>query len=284
MRQLPLDPIRWSSGITAAILAAGGAALAATDEQALPAGLILLLLILLGNISRVYRYADVGGALLGCGAYAILEQNGGSAGLVAWLAATLSFAAAVAAVRLQEAQIRAGESHIRRMHQVADDLSLSDSSSGLLKRRYGELALEEEVKRARRTKSELCLVVMASDPVGEQPLGAPRDAEAAAAVLGGLLQRALRSCDRGIRLDSDLFAVILPATNAEGGAIAAQKLRLEAAHEGDFALRCGVAAFPRHAVSAAELVVEAEAALGIARAAGLPVVSPTMLREYAAAT
>jgi GGDEF domain-containing protein len=282
MRRLPLDPVRWSTGITGAVLAAGVAALAATDLQAMPVGLAFLLLILAGYLSRVYRYGDIAGLLLGCGAYAILEQNRvGGGGLAAWIAATVSFAAAVVALRFQEEQVRAGESHIERMHQVAEDLTLADGS-GLLKRRYGELALEEEVKRARRTKADLCLLLVATDPVSDQPEGEPHDSEADAVLIGDLVRRMLRSCDRGIRLGPSMFAAILPATAAGGGSIAAHKLRLEAEHEGGCALRCGVAAFPRHAVSAAELLEEAEAALGIARAAGLPVVSPTMLHKFAA--
>jgi hypothetical protein len=64
----------------------------------------------------------------------------------------------------------------------------------------------------------------------------------------------------------------------------AQKLRHAVEQATGQQAHCAVAAFPHHAASATELVEEAEAALGLARAAGLPVVSPSMLREFATAT
>ena len=266
------------------VVGASVAWLAATDLQALPVGIVCLLLILVGHLSRVYRFGDVVGLLVGCGAYAIVEQDRGSSGLTAWAAAMAAFGGTVATVRFQEARIRVVEAHVQRMQQAVEDLTLTDLNSGLLKRHYGELALEEEVKRARRTITDLCLVLVAADPVNEQPLDIPVDDEEEATGIGEVFRRVLRSCDRSTRLGPALFAAILPATNAEGGSIVAQKLRHEAEKYGSHQFRCGVAAFPRHAVSAAELLEEAEAALGLARAAGLPVVSPSMLHDFAAAT
>jgi GGDEF domain-containing protein len=243
-----------------------------------------MLLIVVGNLSRIYRFGDVVGLLIGCAAYVALEQDRGSSGLTAWVAAIAAFGVTAVVLRFLEERIRFGEAHIERMHQAAEDLTLTDLSSGMLKRRYGELALEDEVKRARRTNAELCLVLVATDASNIQPLEAQVDDEEEAAVLGALFRRQLRSSDRSARLGSTLFAAILPATNAEGGSVVAQKLRHESEQLGRNEIRCAVAAFPRHAVTAAELLEEADAALGLGRAAGLAVVSPSMLRNYAAAT
>ncbi|MDB5060034.1 MAG: response receiver-modulated diguanylate cyclase [Chloroflexi bacterium] len=284
MRQTPLDPLRWAIGVTAIGIGASVAAMATTDVQALPIGLACLLLILVGNLSRVYRFGDIVGLLIGCGAYVVVEQDRGSSGLTAWVAATAAFGVTVAVFRFVEERIRVGEAHIERGHQVAEDLTLTDLSSHLLKRRYGELALEEEVTRARRTNTELCLVLVEVDTVNIQPLEARQDDEEEAAVIGEVFHSQLRSCDRSARFGPALFAAILPATNAEGGSIVAQKLRQGAEQPGHYQIRCAIAAFPRHAVSATELMEEAEAALGLARAAGLTIVSPSMLHNFAVAT
>jgi diguanylate cyclase (GGDEF)-like protein len=284
MRRAPLDPIRWAAGITAIGIGAGVAALAATDIQALPVGIACMLLVLVGNLSRIYRFGDVVGLLVGCAAYVVIEQDRGSSGLTAWAAATAAFGLTVVVFRFMDERIRFGEIHIERMHQAAEDLTLTDPTSGMLKRRYGELALEDEVKRARRTSAELCLVLVATDATNIQPLEARVDDDEEAAIIGALFHRQLRASDRSARLGSALFAAILPATNAEGGSTVAHKLRREAEQLGRYEIRCAVAAFPLHAVTAAELLEEADAALGLARAAGLAVVSPSMLHNFAVAT
>lgn len=70
------------------------------------------------------------------------------------------------------------------------------------------------------------------------------------------------------RFGPALFAAILPATGASGGSSVAQKLRPAVEQATGWHVHCAVAAFPRHAASAGELIEEAEAALGLARAGG----------------
>src|SRR5437879_4554218 len=119
MRRTPLDPIRWAVGIMAIGIGAGVAALALTDLQALPVGLACMLLILVGNLSRIYRFGDVVGLLVGCAAYVAVEQDRGSSGLTAWATATVTFGVTLVVFRFVEERIRFSEAHIERMHQAA---------------------------------------------------------------------------------------------------------------------------------------------------------------------
>jgi GGDEF domain-containing protein len=257
-------------------------ALARTDIDALPVGAVFLALVVAGRLSGLYRYADVGAAAIGIASYVVLEQGRGNDGAVAWAAASSALVAAVVAARLVERRIRTDEALMRQTEQAIDELTLYAESSGLLKRRYGELAIEEEVRRARRTNTALTLILLAADPAADHPLEALPDEEEEAIVIGTLLRDTLRLTDRTARMTGTLFAAILPATGAEGGTVVAEKLREVGADRGSRPLRCGVAAFPDHAVSAQDLLEEAEAALRLARTAGLPVVTPTMLRTLKA--
>jgi GGDEF domain-containing protein len=278
------DTVRLAAGVLVAIIAADAAVLGVTDPQALPVGCVFLLLVAVSRLSGVYRYADVVAACLGIVAYAVLEQGRGSAGLVSWATATASLSAACAAIRFLEARLQGAERHVQRTQEVMEDLLIYDTASGLLKSRYGEHALEEEVRRARRTQTALTLLLIAADPVLDHPVEALPNEEEEAKLMGALLQENLRLTDKGTRLTSTLFAAILPATNAAGGAVVAAKLGQSGEQHGSRPLRCGVATFPDHAVSAQDLLAEAQAALHLARAANLSTVTPAMLRQLEAAT
>jgi diguanylate cyclase (GGDEF)-like protein len=224
----------------------------------------------------------VAAAVIGIASYVVLEHGRGRDGAVAWAAASAALVAAVVASRLVERRLRTDEALMRQAEQAIDELTLYDESSGLLKRRYAELAIEDEVRRAQRTGTPLTLVLIAADAAADHPLEAPPDEEAEAIVLGALLRETLRLTDRTARLTGTIFAAILPATGAEGGAVVAERLREAGADRGSRPLRCGVATFPDHALSAQDLHEEADAALRLARTAGLPMVTPTMLRNLQA--
>lgn len=284
MTRRPRDTVRLAAGLLVAIIAADAVVLGVTDPQALPVGCVFLILVVVSWLSGLYRYADLVAAFLGIVAYAVLEQGRGDAGIVSWATATASLSAACAAVRFLQARLQGAERHVQRTQEVVEDLLIYDAASGLLKSRYGEHALEEEVCRARRTQTGLTLLLIAADPVLDHPVEALPNEEEEARLMGTLLRENLRLTDKGTRLTSTLFAAILPATNAAGGAVVAEKLSQSGEQQGSRPLRCGVATFPDHAVSAQELLAEAQAALHLARAANLSTVTPAMLRQLEAAT
>lgn len=277
MRRHDMDTIRLVILASFALVAVSCAALAAADGPSLPVGVVFLLLVVVGHFSGLYRYADVAAAILGIAAYGVLEQSQGMAGVLALLIAAVCFAATVASVRLVARYIQAVEAEQRRTQSMVDDLTMYDAASGLLKRRYGELALEEEVRRARRMSAPLSLVVAAPDPVPEHIIDLPPDPDIEAGVIGDILRDILRETDRMARPAPSTFLAILPATNAAGGEVVAQKLRRICVERGIAPLRCGVATFPDSALSAADLMEEALAALQVARHGGFDYVGPGML-------
>ena len=279
MKEQPFALQRLMAVAIVALVASATIALALTDLAAAPVGAIFLVLVIAGRLSHIYRFADVGAAIVGSAAYAALEQQLGRDGAVAWGAATVSLIATVVIARLVDAGVGATESRLRVTERVVEDLTLYDEASGLLKRRYGELAIEEEVRRARRTGTALTLILLCADPAEDHPLEALQDDEQDAVLLGALIRETLRTTDRSSRLTATVFAALLPHTNAAGGVIVAEKLREGGAARGGRPIRCGVATFPDHAVSAPTLLAEAETALRLARTTGIPVVNPVMLRS-----
>ncbi len=266
-----LDSMRVTVAAMVAVVVAAVAGLATTDAPALPVGAVFLVLVVVARFSALYRHADAVAALVG---------SGGD-GLMAWVVATVGFTATAAAVRHTERQARGAEERERRIGAVVEDLTVYDKSSGLLKRRYGEIALEEEVQRARATDTPVTLILVAADPAVDHPVEAPPDVEREAALMGAVFSDNLRVIDRPMRLSSSVFAAILPATGAEGGVVVAGRVREGVTMPGDRPLRCAVATFPDHAVSAGALLEEAEAALRLARTAGMDVISPAMLYNAA---
>jgi GGDEF domain-containing protein len=267
-----------------AVVAASGIAMAVTDQAALAVGGVFLTVVVTGGLGRLYRYTDVGALLLGSAAYAVLEQHRGTEGIASWVAATMGFTAAVAAVRFLNLHIGAVERRVQRTDAVVEELTMIDATSELLKRRYGELAIAEEVSRARRTHTAVTLVLIAADPVHEHAVDAAPDEEEEASAVGALLRDNLRGTDRLMRLSRTLFATILPATSGAGGSVVAEKINAQRDRYGCRPLRCAVATFPAQAVSAQELLHEAEAALQLARAADLSVITPAMLQQVSVAT
>lgn len=276
-----LDSMRVTVAAMVAVVVVAVAGLATTDAPALPVGAVFLVLVVVARFSALYRHADAVAALVGSGAYGVLEAGRGGDGLMAWVVATVGFTATAAAVRHTERQARGAEERERRIGAVVEDLTVYDKSSGLLKRRYGEIALEEEVQRARATDTPVTLILVAADPAVDHPVEAPPDVEREAALMGAVFSDNLRVIDRSMRLSSSVFAAILPATGAEGGVVVAGRVREGVTMPGDRPLRCAVATFPDHAVSAGALLEEAEAALRLARTAGMDVISPAMLYNAA---
>lgn len=278
-----LMSVRLSIAVLVAVIAAGIAVLAEVDAPALPVGSVFLALVVASRLSGFYRYADIAALLLGSGAYAALERSRGGDGAVAWAVASAALVASVAAARLVEWRLGTTARSARRADEVIDQLTIHDPVSTLLKERYGEIALEEEISRARRTGASLTLLLLALDPATEHGVDIRVTADEEARLLGPFIRLNVRSIDRCTRLSSTLFAAILPSTGAGGGATVAHKLCQDGEQHAGRPLRCAVATFPDHAVSGKELLAEAQAGLRLARAADLPVVSPTMLHPTGAA-
>lgn len=170
------------------------------------------------------------------------------------------------------------EEQLARSTTVIRELTIHDSQTGTLKIVYADTLLSEEIERARRYKRSLSLVLLGPDDwqavVRERGEG---EAMEALKVIGRLLEESLRSVDTISYREQGQFAVILPETAVAGGCVAAERLCHAVAAKTSLMFRAGVAEFPGDAVSKAELLNEADAALKFARSANLGVASRVLL-------
>src|SRR5712692_332044 len=157
-----------------------------------------------------------------------------------------------------------------RLHRIVEEQALIDGLTGLANRRHAEASLETELQRAERFGGPLAFVLCDLDSfksvndrfghvAGDDVL---RE-------LAGVLRETVRVVDVAARWGGEEFALILPATDAAGGARLAERAReaLEArtilTQEGipvRVTASFGVAAFPEHRTGEG-LVAAADSAL-----------------------
>jgi diguanylate cyclase (GGDEF)-like protein len=163
-----------------------------------------------------------------------------------------------------------------RLHAIVERQALLDGLTGLANRRSVEEKLRAEAARARRFDDKVCLVLADLDdfkrvndtyghPVGDEALR----------LFAATLSATVREMDIAARWGGEEFALVLPGTDAQGGARLAERAR--AALEGctlrvdgrDVTLTAsfGVAALPP-AGDPEELVSAADAALYEAKRTG----------------
>ncbi|OLB08011.1 MAG: hypothetical protein DMD98_03125 [Candidatus Rokuibacteriota bacterium] len=154
-----------------------------------------------------------------------------------------------------------------------EDLSFKDALTDLFNRRYFELRLDEEAKRAVRFGHPLALVYVDLD--GFKQLNEDKGRPAGDEVLkevARLLVKHSRSFTIVARREGDDFAVILANTPKAGALSYAERIRsVVEAHafaQGPVTASLGVAAFPADAATAVDLMARAEQALDEAKARG----------------
>jgi diguanylate cyclase (GGDEF)-like protein len=144
--------------------------------------------------------------------------------------------------------------------------ALVDPESGLLDERYFEVTLESRVATARRHLQPVTLLLVTLEGA-EEDRAAWKDTLAS---FSELLQQTLREADTACQIGEASFAVVLEDTPEAGGVWAAERLRMALVRKGETLVRlaAGVAAYPSHALAAADLLARAQGALDHARAAG----------------
>lgn len=155
--------------------------------------------------------------------------------------------------------------------------AMRDTVTGLMNRQFFEGALQQQLALAERTGRSLALLFLDIDDF--KAINDTRGHLAGDAVLkeaAGLVQRGVRECDVVARYGGEEFVVLMPGTDAERAAVLAERVRRSiAAHNcygADASLRItisgGIAAYPEHARSAAELIHHADHALYRAKSTG----------------
>jgi len=175
----------------------------------------------------------------------------------------------------------------RLLHDL-DRLAQRDPLTGLGNRRSFNDVLEREMARARRDGTELSLALFDVDhfkavndehghQVGDQVLRA-----VARSLAGGM-----RTADLASRYGGEEFVVLLPGAGSASAHTTADRLRLEVADSGSpvpVTISAGVASFPQHAVTGAQLVALADKALYEAKHGGRNQVVSTRSDRAPAAT
>jgi diguanylate cyclase (GGDEF)-like protein len=206
------------------------------------------------------------GGLAGC-AFGVSGAILGSP-LVTVLAAACALVAGASSLALLE---RAREAERRAAIAVAEVATLReielaaplqertvlDPDTGLPDARFFEVALESRISAARRHLWPVTVVLLEFTPHPEHRL---TDAIGAFTLL---LRGTLREADVACRIAPRTFALLLEDTNEAGGVWAAERLQVAIARDavGAEGLAAGVASYPTHGLSAAEVLARSRNAL-----------------------
>ncbi len=149
--------------------------------------------------------------------------------------------------------------------------SIRDPLTGLFNRRYLEETLERELRRVQRSQGTLSVLMLDVDyfkrfndtyghGAGDMVLHE----------LGGILQQTIRESDIACRFGGEEFTIVLPDVDMDTAALRAEAIRmavkrLQIVYQGQtlpsVSISLGIACYPIHAASVAELLLRADQAL-----------------------
>jgi two-component system, cell cycle response regulator len=170
-----------------------------------------------------------------------------------------------------------------RIHEEAQRLSLTDPLTGLWNYRYLQDELHREVERAGRFGRTLTVLALDLDLFKEVNDGYGHPAgDAVLAEFARRIRAEIREMDTAYRQGGEEFVVLLPETDARGGAVVAQRL-LAAVRDAPIVITLrqardevaihitvsiGIAVYPDHGLSPDDLLDAADNALYAAKDAG----------------
>lgn len=165
-----------------------------------------------------------------------------------------------------------------KLRESLRNQSICDPLTGLFNRRYMEESLEREFSRANRHKSSVAIVMVDldhfkrfNDTFGHQA------GDELLRALGGLLQKNTRSQDIACRYGGEEFALVLSDSSLEGAYKRAEILRqqvkqLSVEYDGQtlgaVSVSMGVAVFPDHGTTMADVLRASDQALYSAKREG----------------
>ena len=263
-------------------LAAVGAALESThDMQALLPAILKIAVEGTGAAGGRIRVADADAASVGSASseeslvlqlatepmpadLILYPEPGGFAPAARALASSL---AAQASIALENA----------RRHRLVERQAATDELTGLPNRRLFMQALTGEVARARRTHEMFSVVLLDLDDFKSVNDVYGHDAgDRALREFADVLRRAMRESDVAARLGGEEFGCLLPATDAEGAGVLAERIRADLADRAillpdgravSTTVSLGIAVYPQ-AKTAEALLRLADRALYRAKAEG----------------
>jgi diguanylate cyclase (GGDEF)-like protein len=158
---------------------------------------------------------------------------------------------------------------------IAELRAATDTLTGLPNRRAMQDTLRRMVAQAARTATPLAALMCDVDHFKQvnDRFGHGRGDDMLAA-LGAALSSTLRASDFASRFGGEEFFILLPATDADGAYVMAEKIRAAAADiqiatvDQSITVSVGIAVMPNHAVDAESLQRGADRALYAAKTAG----------------
>ena len=165
----------------------------------------------------------------------------------------------------------------RRARAAVLRLSVTDPLTGLYNRSHVYAALEQEIRRTRRSERGFCLVMMDLDGLKaiNDSLGHHRGDDVLRAI-GAVITRSIRTVDTAARYGGDEFVVLLPETDRSGAYVVAEKIRAGAEeltygmnHEHlPTSVSIGLVYHPDDGATADELMIAADRAMYTAKSLG----------------
>ena len=162
--------------------------------------------------------------------------------------------------------------HLQEKKEALREISITDSLTGLITRRYFQERLEKEVERTRRYGLPTCLVMIDIDdfkkindgfghPMGDQVLKG----------VAKVIADSLRTIDVASRYGGEEFTLILPHTGKEDARVISERvcsviaegreLRAYLPNGIGLTVSAGLASFPEDAATISELIQNADRAL-----------------------
>jgi diguanylate cyclase (GGDEF)-like protein len=170
-------------------------------------------------------------------------------------------------------QVAVAVNHANLFAQIKQQ-ALTDALTGCYNRRSFEMQLDQDLLMAKRSHHPLSVAMVDLDRFKQLNDSVGHEAgDAALRKLAECFRQELRGVDTAARFGGDEFVLILPQAYAEGAAIVAERLRsriaqIEIPGYGNLSASIGIATFPSHASSRADLTRVADAALYSAKRAG----------------
>jgi diguanylate cyclase (GGDEF)-like protein len=183
----------------------------------------------------------------------------------------------VAKLRQGRQELAAANEALREKNKQLEEVSITDSLTGLYNRSHLMDTLAGEVARSRRHNRAFTLLIMDIDHFKSynDTYGHLAGDEALRRT-GFLLKESIRSCDYAARYGGEEFMLILPETGAEDGVELAERIRNQIAEkemgsDGNplkVTISIGVASFPKDGDDPHSLMKRADAALYEAKRRG----------------
>ncbi|HEX9738527.1 MAG TPA: GGDEF domain-containing protein [Candidatus Limnocylindria bacterium] len=165
----------------------------------------------------------------------------------------------------------------RRLQAATLELSVTDPLTGLFNRAQIYVALDQEVRRSRRSLRPFCLLMVDMDGLKliNDSLGHERG-DAAIRGIAGVIRRSIRTVDSAYRYAGDEFVVLLPETDFAGAFVVAEKIRQGAEELGAVLARedapttvsIGLVSHPEDGSTDEELMLAVDRAMYAAKAGG----------------